>query len=282
MYESRAVQRNLETLRHDGYLLLEPGTGELACGTSGPGRLPEPQIILDRLVSHLSPKDLKDKHVLVTAGPTQESIDPVRFISNPSSGKMGYALARAAEQRGADVILITGPTHLPDPLNIKVVRVQTAEEMAQRVYEHVTDSSIVIKTAAVSDYKPKKQVSQKIKKDREKLVCELQQTQDILKELGHRKKEQILVGFAAETEDLEKNAVQKLAEKRLDLIAANLIGNPASGFAVDTNKVTLFYPDGMKEVIPQMAKDEVAHILLDRIVDKIMGSPGDQTAEPGD
>lgn len=281
MYESRAVQRNLETLRHDGYLLLEPGTGELACGTSGPGRLPEPQIILDRLVSHLCPKDLKDKHVLVTAGPTQESIDPVRFISNPSSGKMGYALARAAEQRGADVLLITGPTHLPDPLNIKVVRVQTAEEMAQRVYEHMTDSSIVIKTAAVSDYKPKKQVSHKIKKDREKLVIELQQTQDILKELGHRKKEQVLVGFAAETEDLEKNAVQKLAEKKLDLIAANLIGNPASGFAVDTNKVTLFYPDGIKEVIPEMAKDDVAHILLDRIVEKIMGSPGDQTAEPG-
>jgi phosphopantothenoylcysteine decarboxylase/phosphopantothenate--cysteine ligase len=268
MYESRAVQRNLEILKHDGYLILEPGTGELACGTIGPGRLPEPQVILDRLVTYLSPKDLKGKRVLVTAGPTQESIDPVRFISNPSSGKMGYAVARAAEQRGAEVTLITGPTHLPDPLNITVIRVRTAEEMAQRVFEHMDDSHIIIKTAAVSDYRPKKQVSQKIKKDKEALVLELEQTQDILREIGRRKKDQILVGFAAETEDVEKNAVQKLAEKKLDYIAANIIGNPDSGFAIDTNKVTLFHRDGTKEVIPEMEKDQVAHILLDRILEK--------------
>ncbi len=274
MYESRAVQRNLETLKHDGYLVLEPGTGELACGTSGPGRLPEPQVILDRLVSHLFPKDLKDKRVLVTAGPTQESIDPVRFISNPSSGKMGYAVARAAEQRGAEVTLVTGPTHLTDPLNINVVRVRTAEEMARRVFEFMDHSHIIIKTAAVSDFRPKKQVSRKIKKDREEWVLELEQTQDILKEIGQRKKDQILVGFAAETEDLEKNAVQKLAEKKLDLIAANLIGNPDAGFAIDTNKVTLFYRDGTKEVIPEMEKDEVAHILLDRILEKQCSTQG--------
>ncbi len=267
MYESPAVQRNLEILRRDGYYVLEPGSGELACGTTGPGRLPEPEVILDRLVGRLSPKDFKDKRVLVTAGPTQEPFDPVRFISNPSSGKMGFSVARAAEQRGAKVTLITGPSHLRDPLNVNMIRVRTAEEMARNVFKHMEDNHIIIKTAAVSDFKPKEEAGQKIKKGDGRLKVETQKTRDILKELGLRKKDQILVGFAAETDDLEKNAKKKLAEKNLDIIAANLLGHPGSGFGTDTNSVTLLYRDGRKEALPQMEKDEVAHVLLDRIAE---------------
>jgi phosphopantothenoylcysteine decarboxylase/phosphopantothenate--cysteine ligase len=277
MYENRAVQRNLEILRRDGYYILEPGSGELACGTTGPGRLPEPEIILDRLISYLCPKDLKDKRVLVTAGPTQEPIDPVRYISNPSSGKMGFSVAKAAEQRGGKVTLITGPSHLSDPLNVTVIRVQTADEMAHTVFTHMEDAQIIIKTAAVSDFKPIKELRHKIKKGDSAITIETQKTQDILKELGRKKKNQVLVGFAAETEELEQNAAQKLAEKNLDIIAANLLGNPGSGFGVDTNKITLIYKDGRKEVLPQMTKDEIAHILLDRIVELETPSRG-----PGD
>jgi phosphopantothenoylcysteine decarboxylase/phosphopantothenate--cysteine ligase len=277
MYENRAVQRNLEILRRDGYYILEPGSGELACGTTGPGRLPEPEIILDRLISYLCPKDLKDKRVLVTAGPTQEPIDPVRYISNPSSGKMGFSVAKAAEQRGGKVTLITGPSHLSDPLNVTVIRVQTADEMAHTVFTHMEDTQIIIKTAAVSDFKPIKELQHKIKKGDSAITIETQKTQDILKELGRKKKNQVLVGFAAETEELEQNAAQKLAEKNLDIIAANLLGNPGSGFGVDTNKITLIYKDGRKEVLPQMTKDEIAHILLDRIVELETASRG-----PGD
>lgn len=277
MYENRAVQRNLEILRRDGYYILEPGSGELACGTTGPGRLPEPEIILDRLISYLCPKDLKDKQVLVTAGPTQEPIDPVRYISNPSSGKMGFSVAKAAEQRGGKVTLITGPSHLSDPLNVTVIRVQTADEMAHSVFTHMEDAQIIIKTAAVSDFKPKKEVRHKIKKGDSAITIETQKTQDILKELGRKKKNQVLVGFAAETEKLEQNAAQKLVEKNLDMIAANLLGNPGSGFGEDTNKVTLIYKDGRKEVLPQMTKDEIAHILLDRILEL-----GKSSRESGD
>jgi len=278
MYESPAVQRNLEILRSDGYYVLEPGSGELACGTTGPGRLPEPEVILDRLVGHLSPKDFKDKPVLVTAGPTQEPFDPVRFISNPSSGKMGFSVARAAEQRGAKVTLITGPSHLRDPLNINVIRVRTAEEMAHNVFKHMEDNHIIIKTAAVSDFKPKAAASQKIKKGDGGWMVETQKTKDILEELGNRKKDQVLVGFAAETEDLEKNAQKKLAEKNLDIIAANLLGHPGSGFGTDTNSITLLYRDGRKEALPQMEKDEVAHVLLDRIaeLDSMSRETGDE------
>ena len=267
MYEHPAVQRNLEILRRDGYYVLEPGSGELACGTTGPGRLPDPEVILDRLVGHLTPKDFKDKCVLVTAGPTQEPFDPVRFISNPSSGKMGFSVARAAEQRGARVTLITGPSHLLDPLNVNVIRVRTADEMAQSVFKHMEENHIIIKTAAVSDFKPKEMVDQKIKKGDGGIPVETQPTRDILKEVGLRKKDQVLIGFAAETDDLEKNAKKKLAEKNLDMIAANLLGHPGSGFGTDTNSVTLLYRNGTKEALPQMEKDEVAHVLLDRIAD---------------
>ncbi len=266
MFENKAVQRNLERLKADGHFVIDPESGELACGTTGPGRLPEPEDILDRLLYYLSPKDLKDKRVLVTAGPTREPIDPVRFISNPSSGKMGFAVARAAEQRGGKVILITGPTNLPDPNNITVIRAGTAVEMAHAVFENMEDSDIIIKSAAVSDYRSKDQAEQKIKKEKGEMVLFLEKNQDILEELGRRKKEQILVGFAAETENLEQNAERKLAEKNLDIIAGNLVGRPSSGFGADNNKVTLFYKDGTKESLPEMGKNDVAHILLDRIL----------------
>ena len=266
MYESTAVQRNLDRLKADGYFVLDPESGELACGTTGPGRLPEPEDILDRLLYALHPKDLAGKNILVTAGPTCEHMDPVRFISNPSSGKMGFAVARAAEHRGGKVSLITGPTHLTDPNRVKVIRVRTAGEMAREVFERMDVSDIIIKTAAVSDYRPKSPVDQKIKKKEDELVLHLKKNQDILKELGRRKKNQILVGFAAETENLEQNAEKKLAEKHLDIIAGNLIGGSASGFGADTNTVTLFYKDGTKESLSTMHKDDVAHVLLDRII----------------
>ena len=271
MYESKAVQRNLDTLRSDGYFVLEPGFGPLACGTTGPGRLPEPEQIIDRLFACLSPKDFKGKKIVVTAGPTIEPIDPVRFISNPSSGKMGFAIARAAEHRGAKVVLISGPTRLNDPINVTTIRVRTADEMAREVFQQMDNADVIIKSAAVSDYKPKRTEAHKIKKENNELVLRLQPTQDILKTLGEQKKHQVLVGFAAETKNLEKSASHKLAEKNLDIIVGNLVGSRDSGFESDTNSVTLFFKDGSREILPLMEKMEVAHILLDRVLDKVLG-----------
>ncbi|MCK4986438.1 MAG: bifunctional phosphopantothenoylcysteine decarboxylase/phosphopantothenate--cysteine ligase CoaBC, partial [Desulfobacterales bacterium] len=268
----QAVQRNLDTLRSDGYVVVEPASGQLACGTTGPGRLPEPEEIFDRFLGCLSPKDLVGKKILVTAGPTIEPIDPVRFISNRSSGKMGFAVARAAEHRGAEVTLISGPTHLADPMNVTTIRVRTAEEMAGHVFQQMGNADVIIKSAAVSDYGPKESEAHKIKKSKNELVLHLQQNEDILKVLGQKKKHQILVGFAAETKDLEKNATQKLAEKNLDIIAGNLVGSSDSGFESDTNTVTLFFKDGTTESLPTMEKLGVAHILLDRIVTKMLSA----------
>jgi len=267
MYNSESVRRNLKTLKDDGFHVLEPDSGDLACGISGPGRLPDPAYIVDRLIACLTRKDLSGNRILITAGPTREPLDPVRFIANPSSGKMGFALARAAERRGADVLLITGPSTLKDPPGVKTLRIQTAREMAEAVLEVVRNYPIVIKTAAVSDYRPTKTAAQKIKKKNDRWILELEQTTDILKEIGKRKLTgQILVGFAAETEDLEVNAVKKLNEKNLDIIAANRIGEMGSGFESDTNRVTLFYKDGSREILPIMEKEAIAHLLLDRIL----------------
>jgi phosphopantothenoylcysteine decarboxylase / phosphopantothenate---cysteine ligase len=279
MYESKAVQRNLDTLRSDGYVVLEPGFGQLACGTTGPGRLPEPEEIIDRFLGCLSSKDFKGKKILVTAGPTVEPIDPVRFISNPASGKMGFAIATAAEHRGAEVVLVSGPTRLRDPINVTIIKIRTADEMARAVFEQMDHADVIIKSAAVSDYSPEKTEAHKIKKERNELVLRLQPTLDILKTLGQQKKNQILVGFAAETRELEKNATQKLAEKNLDIIAGNLVGACDSGFESDTNSVTLFFKDGSKEVLPLMEKMEIAHILLDRIRDKVLGTGATQPSE---
>lgn len=270
MYESKAVERNLSLLKADGYFIIEPGAGKLACGTIGPGRLPEPEEILDRMVSCLSRRDLAGKKMLVTAGPTREDIDPVRFISNPSTGKMGFSIARAAEHRGAKVVLITGPTNLPDLCNVTMVRIRTSEEMADAVFQHMEKSDIIIKAAAVSDYRPREPAKQKIKKEKDEMVLLLQKNQDILKELGRRKEDRILVGFAAETENLNKNALKKLSEKNLDMIVGNLVGDSASGFGSDTNKVTLFFRDGMVESLDAMDKDSVSHVILDRLIERIL------------
>jgi phosphopantothenoylcysteine decarboxylase/phosphopantothenate--cysteine ligase len=270
MYASKAVQRNLDTLRSDGYFVLDPGSGELACGTTGPGRLPEPIVIVDRFMGCFMPNDLAGKKFVVTAGPTIEPIDPVRFISNPSSGKMGYAVARAAAHRGADVILITGPTHLPDPTNVTTIRVRTTDEMAKAVFEQYETADVVVKAAAVSDYRPQESANHKIKKGKSEWVLSLKQNKDILKALGRQKKHQVLVGFAAETKDLEQNATQKLMEKNVDMIVGNLVGSAESGFESDTNTVTFFYTDGTHESLPSMQKQAVAHMLLDRIIEKVL------------
>ncbi len=265
MYESRPVQRNLKILEGDGHMILEPGQGDLACGTVGPGRLPEPAHIVDRLISRLTVKDLLGVRVLVTAGPTQEAIDPVRFITNPSTGKMGYALARAAENRGAAVTLVSGPTHLPDPLNVEVVRIQDTSEMSSAVLSRLEQTDVIIKAAAVSDYRPNSRAVHKIKKTDGPMVMELVRNQDILKEIGRRKQSQILVGFAAETQNLEQNAAKKLEGKNLDMIVGNLIGPDDSGFKSDTNRVTLFHRDGASESLPVMNKLAVANAILDRV-----------------
>ncbi|MBW1892359.1 MAG: bifunctional phosphopantothenoylcysteine decarboxylase/phosphopantothenate--cysteine ligase CoaBC [Deltaproteobacteria bacterium] len=266
MYESRPVQRNLNTLEADGYIIIEPEEGELACGTTGAGRLPEPHYIADRLISTMFPSDLKGKKVLVSAGPTREPIDPVRYISNHSSGKMGYAVARAGEYRGADVTLISGPTSLPPVAGVKMVSIESACEMADAVFDQAENADIIIKVAAVADYHPKSISEHKIKKEEDVLSLTLDKNLDILKELGSRKKDQFLVGFAAETRDLDQNALKKMKEKNLDMIAGNLVGGSSSGFGSDTNQVTLYFSDGAKENLPVLTKDEVAHILFDRIL----------------
>ena len=272
MYVSHAVQRNLDTLRSDGYLVIDPGYGELACGTTGPGRLPEPDVIVDRFISCLAPNDLAGKKIVVTAGPTIEPIDPVRFISNPSSGKMGYAVARAAAQRGAEVTLVTGPTQLPDPDNVTTIKIRSADEMAEAVLRLFEQADVVVKAAAVSDYGPQESAGHKIKKGRKEWVLSLKQNKDILRALGRQKTHQVLVGFAAETRDLEQNATKKLTEKNLDMIVGNVVGSAGSGFESDTNTVTMFFKDGTKESLPSMEKETVAHILLDRIMEKVLPS----------
>ena len=265
MYQHPAVQRNLAILRDFGHILIDPDDGQLACGTVGPGRLPEPAFIMEKLAAVMAPDDFAGRTVLVTAGPTREAIDPVRYISNPSSGKMGFAIARAARQRGASVKLVCGPVALPDPLDVEVHRITSAQEMYDCVMGLLEEADIVIKTAAVSDYRPRSPENHKIKKGAPHLTLELEKTDDILKAIGQRKGHRLVVGFAAETRDLEKNAAQKLAAKHLDLIVGNVIGEPGSGFAGDTNKVTFFYPDGATEALGLMEKDKVAHRLLDRV-----------------
>ena len=266
MYASEPVQANLGMLSKYGFFLLDPEAGELACGTTGPGRLPEPAYILDRLTALLMPKDLRGRHVLVTAGPTRETIDPVRFVSNPSSGKMGYALARAAEMRGAQVTLISGPTCIDSPNNVKVIRVNSADEMAAAVKQEFEKADILIKSAAVADYKPAEAAPHKIKKTDALQTLTFERTPDILKSIAPLKKDQIMVGFAAETRNLESFARQKLNAKGLDLIVGNLIGAAGSGFEVDTNQVNLYFKNGTQESLNMMSKADLAHVIMDRVV----------------
>ncbi|MEW5734813.1 MAG: bifunctional phosphopantothenoylcysteine decarboxylase/phosphopantothenate--cysteine ligase CoaBC [Thermodesulfobacteriota bacterium] len=262
-----ATHANLRTLaERPGVHIMASGEGYLACGDLGSGRLPEPPDILDRVAWLLTEKDFAGLRVLVTAGPTQEKIDPVRFVSNPSSGRMGFAVARAAEHRGADVTLITGPVSLPDPLNVRVLRVESAEQMARAVFDHFPQSDVVVKSAAVSDYRPVEVCGQKIKGSRSQLSLTLAPNPDILAQLGRDKKDRVLVGFAAETEKLCEHACEKLEKKNLDMIVANLIGAPGSGFAAATNQATLFLRGGREEKLALMSKDELAHVILDRVL----------------
>ncbi len=265
MYEHPAVQRNLDILQGYGHHIVEPDAGSLACGTVGPGRLATPENIIEELAAALTPKDLKGRTVLLTAGPTREAIDPVRFVSNPSSGKMGFALATAAVRRGARVILVAGPVGLPDPLHAEVHRVESAADMAACVQALAAEADLIIKTAAVADYRPVQAADHKIKKTEDRLSVEFERTLDILKAIGQQKADRVLVGFAAETQQLRDNARQKLEAKNLDMIVANRIGEAGSGFEADTNKVTLLYRDGREERLPVMAKDALAHELLNRI-----------------
>jgi len=271
MYQNIQVQRNLDSLEEDGFNILDPDAGVLACKTVGAGRLPDPWFILDRLEAMLVKKDLKGKKILVSAGPTVEAIDPVRFISNHSSGKMGYAIARAAEKRGGQVILVSGPVSLEPPVNVECIDVVSCEEMAEQMLSHLDGTDIIIKVAAVADYRPVDPADSKIKKKDNKADISVSMTQnpDIVKLIGEKKrKDQFLVGFAAETDDLDKNALLKIKKKNLDMIAANLVGSSDSGFKADTNKVKLFFKDGSFVDVPLMDKDKVADILLDNIIEK--------------
>ena len=267
MWENKALQKNIQTLVERGYHLMEPGEGELACHWYGKGRLPELNEVVEKVEDLFSPKDLKGEKIVITGGPTQEPIDPVRFITNRSSGKMGYALAKMARRRGAEVILITGPISLPLPrTDIQWVPVRSAEEMRGAVFAHLEGSSVVIKAAAVSDYRPKLTSEKKIKKGSSEYVLALERTRDILEELGKKKGNRILVGFAAETEDLTENAKKKLLEKNLDFIVANDLTKPGAGFGTDTNQIKILYPSGQVKDLPLMTKEEVAQFILDDVV----------------
>ena len=224
--------------------------------------------VVEKIEDILSPKDLKGERILITGGPTHEPIDPVRFITNRSSGKMGYALAKMARRRGAEVILITGPTSLPLPRrDIKLAAVRSAEEMRKAVFSHLERSSVVIKAAAVSDYRPKVASQKKIKKGGSDTTLALERTKDILEELGKKKGNRILVGFAAETEDLIANAKKKLVEKNLDFIVVNDVTKPGAGFGLDTNQIKILYPSGKVRDLPLMAKEEVSQFILDDVVE---------------
>jgi phosphopantothenoylcysteine decarboxylase/phosphopantothenate--cysteine ligase len=259
----RANQTKLEGL---GYHFLEPVTGDLACGWQGPGKLPEPQVIFNAARTLLGSSRLAGMTVLVTAGPTREEIDPVRFLSNHSSGKMGYAIARAARDMGANVILVSGPVNLSEPSGIETIRVVSALEMYQVVIEQAKRSDLIIKAAAVADFRPVLRNDQKTKKGTaETMLLELRRNPDILAELGRQKGARILVGFAAETDELLKHAREKLIDKNLDMIVANDVTESGAGFDGDTNIVRLLTADGNIEELPQMTKDQVAAALLDRI-----------------
>ena len=266
MYENPVLQDNLRLLEKYGYQIIEPASGHLACGDSGKGKMPEPDELLSWVLKEIAyKKDLTGKKILVTAGPTQESIDPVRFITNHSSGKMGYAIARAAMLRGADVTLVTGPVSIAPPPFVRVVPVLSAEDMFQAVTSVSDRQDAVIKAAAVADYTPLSVSDQKVKKKDGEMSIELKRTKDILKFLGERKPDgQFLCGFSMETENMLQNSRKKLAQKHVDMIVANSLRTSGAGFGTDTNVVTLITRDGEEE-LPLMSKDEVAHQILNRI-----------------
>ncbi len=272
MYENPATQENLKILEKRGIFVMEPASGELACGTSGAGRLPEVPEIISYLERFLAKRegDMRGLKVLVTAAGTREPIDPVRYVGNRSSGKMGYSIARQALLRGADVTLITGPSALTPPPYAKVIPVETTKQMLDACLSEYPDTDIVIKAAAVADFKPRSVADQKIKKinPEDGMTIVMDQNPDILKTLGGLKKNQFLVGFAAETQNLLENAANKVKKKNLDMIVANDVSLKGAGFNTDTNIVKFLYPDGTVEALEILSKDTVAAILLDRVLEK--------------
>ncbi len=270
MFTNPIVQDNIETLRKYGFEIIEPASGYLACGDTGAGKMPEPDVLLQYILKEIAfEHDLEGKKVLVTAGPTAEAIDPVRYITNHSTGKMGYAVAKIAMQRGADVTLVSGPVAIEPPMFVKVVNIRSAAEMAEAVKANAADSDIIIKSAAVADYRPSVVATEKIKKkDGEGSVIELERTEDILSYLGANKKRgQFICGFSMETENMLENSRAKLEKKNVDMIVANNLRTEGAGFGTDTNVVTLIKADSVKE-LPIMSKEEVAGAILDEIVNK--------------
>ena len=270
MWENPVLQDNLKKLQHYGYHVIEPVVGRLACGDTGSGKMPSEETLLEHILLHLArEKDLKGKRLLITAGPTQEAIDPVRFISNRSSGKMGYALAKMAVIRGADVTLVSGPVSIAPFAGIETVAVRSAQQMFEAVTERSAERDVIIMCSAVADYKPVSCSDQKLKKNDSDMTIPLTRTQDILGWLGeHKQAGQVLVGFSMETENLIENSRQKLTKKHADLICANSIASEQTGFAVDTNKVTLITQEAVKE-LPLCTKEETADLILDSIKDFI-------------
>lgn len=270
MWENPVLQDNLRKLKHYGYHVIEPVVGRLACGDTGSGKMPSEETLLEHILLHLArEKDLKGKRLLITAGPTQEAIDPVRFISNRSSGKMGYALAKMAVIRGADVTLVSGPVSIAPFAGIETVEVRSAQQMFEAVTERSAERDVIIMCSAVADYKPVSCSDQKLKKNDSDMTIPLTRTQDILGWLGeHKQAGQVLVGFSMETENLIENSRQKLTKKHADLICANSIASEQTGFAVDTNKVTLITQEAVKE-LPLCTKEETADLILDSIKDFI-------------
>jgi phosphopantothenoylcysteine decarboxylase / phosphopantothenate---cysteine ligase len=267
MWEHAATQQNLQTLRTRGVRVVQPDEGYLACGMVGPGRLAATEAIASAVCDVLGLKhDLDGMKIVITAGPTVEDVDPVRMLTNRSSGKMGYALADASSRRGAHVTLISGPTELRAPNEVDWIPVRSTEEMHRAVLDHSKDAHAVIMAAAVSDYRPAAATAQKIKRSEGKLMLELEPTADILAELGREKGSRILVGFAAETDHLAENARRKLAAKRADMIVANDVTQEGAGFDTDTNVVTLFLRSGEEIPLPKMAKFDVANRILDRVL----------------
>lgn len=266
MYQNPIVQDNIRTLLHYGMEVITPASGYLACGDTGEGKMPEPEVLYEAVLRALTPKDLAGKKVLVTAGPTQEKMDPVRYISNHSTGKMGYAIAAAAVRRGADVTLVSGKVELVPPMDVHVVPVVSAADMAQVVKEAAPEQDIIIKAAAVADYRPRVAADEKMKKKDAELSVELERTEDILAWLGANRREgQILCGFSMETEHLLENSRAKLEKKKIDMIVANNLKQEGAGFGTDTNVVTLLTKEGTEE-LPLLTKEEVADRLLDRLL----------------
>ena len=267
MYENPVTQDNLDTLRHYGWEVIAPASGRLACGAVGPGKLPEPETLLQYVLYHLAlSHDLEGKRILISAGPTQEALDPVRYLTNHSTGKMGYALARMAMLRGAEVTLVSGPVSIAPPPFVRLVPIVSAQDMFEAVTAHAPQSDLIFMAAAVADYTPVQYADDKIKKHDADMQIPLKRTQDILGYLGeHRKENQIICGFSMETRDMLENSRAKLQKKRVDMICANNLKVPGAGFGVDTNVITMITQTETTE-LPLLSKNEAANAILDKAI----------------